>query len=287
MRPLIETCRAIVILVGILCAQTIGAAADEVVTFGSARYLVGDLQQRLARERGKPLKRAPVETIKGYLSRPAGAGPFPAVIYLHPCGGLSAQRRMSADEHFTNWGYVTLVVDSFSTRGIKDACSAGRIPSRHADAVGALIYLSTLPFVDPKRIAVVGYSQGGSTALEIASDQPVDLFEIPDGLKFKAAVAYYPRCSSAADELAIPTLVFIGKLDDWSLASECERLLRRWNRHSASLKLVVFPEAYHSFDSATLRGTVRYYGHWLRYDPDATGRSIAQMRDFLAAQLEP
>ncbi len=75
-----------------LCAD-FPAAADEVVTFASARYLVGSLQQRLASERGVPVERAPAEMIKGYLSKPPGNGPFPAVVHLHGCGGLTAQRR--------------------------------------------------------------------------------------------------------------------------------------------------------------------------------------------------
>jgi len=278
---------AAAVVAGAMCAAPMSAAAADVVTFPSARYLVGSLQQRLARERGVPVVRAPAETIEGYLSKPDGNGPFPAVVHLHGCGGLAEERRISAEKQFTNWGYVTLIVDSFATRGIKDACAAGdRLPSRQADAMGALIYLSTLPFVDPKRIAVVGYSQGGMAALNIASSHSVKLFEMPPDVQYKAAVAYYPMCGAASDELVIPTLVLIGELDDWSRAAECRWLMKRWDRKSAPLKVVIFPEVYHSFDSAAAGpyGT-RYYGHWLRYNKDATARAAAETRDFLAAQL--
>jgi dienelactone hydrolase len=287
MRSLIAISCAILILLGIVCAQTSGAAADEVVTLASARYLVGELQQRLARERGEPLIRAPAETIKGYLSRPAGAGPFPAVVYLHGCGGLSEQRRTAASEQFTRWGYVTLVVDSFATRGIEHACLGEPIGAREADAMGALIYLSKLAFVDPRRIAVIGYSQGGMVALEAASFHPFDIFEMPSGLKYKAAVAFYPLCSAAEDQVTIPTIVFIGELDDWSSVKRCEDWMARRAGKGAPVKLVVYPEAYHSFDSPNLRVAVRYFGHWLKYDADATERSTAEMHDFLAAQLGP
>jgi len=278
---------AALLLAGAIAFQAARAFAEETVTFDSAQYLVGDLAQRLASERGEVIKRAPPDIIKGYLSRPPGQGPFAAIVHLHGCGGLSEQRRMSDAEQFVRWGYVTLVVDSFTTRGIKDACTSDVLPPpRQADAIGALIYLSTLPFVDPKRIAVVGYSQGGIAALEVASLQPFAMFNMPAGLTFKAAVAYYPPCGAASNRLAMPTLVMIGELDDWSWASSCERLMKRWDRNSAPLKLIVLPEAYHSFDSVGLRGTVRYFGHWLRYDADATRHAAEAMHDFLTAQLD-
>jgi len=261
------------------------AAATDVVTFPSARYLVGSLQLRLAGERGVPVVRAPAETIKGYLSKPDGSGPFPAIVHMHGCGGLTAQRREHDAAQFTDWGYVVLEVDSFATRGIKENCLSDRVLARDGDAWGALTYLSTLAFVDAKRIAVVGYSQGGIVALQVASAQPAEIFEVLPGLTFKAAVAYYPMCGAAMDKLAVPTLVLIGALDDWSLAASCDRLLRRFDASGAPIKVTVFPEAYHSFDSTALHRTVRYFGHWLRYDKDATARAAAETHDFLAAQL--
>ena len=100
------TCRAAILLAAALCTAGRPAAADETVTFPSARYLVGSLQQRLASERGEPVKRAPDEMIQGYLSRPHGNGPFPAIVHLHGCGGLTAARRAHDAEQITRWGYV-------------------------------------------------------------------------------------------------------------------------------------------------------------------------------------
>ena len=115
------------------------------------------------------------------------------------------------------------MVDSFAdARHQSKLASDGRNSTGQLDAMGALVYLSKLPFVDRKRIAVVGYSQGGTArAARSHPYQPVKLFDCRGRLKFKAAVAYYPICSAAADELAIPTLILIGELDDWSLAAEC------------------------------------------------------------------
>jgi dipeptidyl aminopeptidase/acylaminoacyl peptidase len=72
--------------------QTI-ASADDLVKFDSAAYRVGQLQQRQARERGETPPEAPRTTIEGYLSKPDGSGPFPAVVYVHGCSGLSTDTR--------------------------------------------------------------------------------------------------------------------------------------------------------------------------------------------------
>jgi len=259
-------------------------SADELVKFDSAAYVVGKLQQRLARERGEMATGASPTTIEGYLSKPDGSGPFPAVVYLHGCDGLSANARSIAAEVITGWGYVSLAVDSFATRGIKAACDQP-MPDRQADALGALLYLSKLAFVDPKQIAVLGSSQGGIVALQLASTHPVGLFAIPDELKFKDAVAYYPLCSFATDQLTIPTIILIGELDDWTPAKDCERLMERRAGKGAPVKLVIYPGAYHAFNVAAFRAGMRYLGHWVKYDADAAQRSVLEVHDFLATEL--
>ena len=280
----IITCVAMTVLTVTLCAQTARAPADELVQFDSAAYRVGQLQQRLGRERAETMAEVPRTTIEGYLSKPDGSGPFPAVVYLHGCSGLFKDTRNRIADLMTGWGYVSLVVDSFATRDIKQACDGG-MPARQADALGALLYLSTLAFVDPKRIAVVGSSQGGIVALQLASTRTVDLFAIRDELKFKAAVAYYPLCSGATDQLTIPTIILIGELDDWTRAKDCERWMERRAGKGAAVKLVIYPGAYHAFDIPNLRDGRRSFGYWLKYDADAAARSILEMHDFLANQL--
>ena len=123
-----------------LLASGAPAEADEPVSFASAGQ-------------GEP--------IQGYLSRPKGAGPFPAVVLLHTCLGLPAERA-SIGARIAAWGYVALFVDDFATRGLKETCAVD-FPQALADAEGALAYLASLPYVDRPRIAAVGFSQGGDT----------------------------------------------------------------------------------------------------------------------------
>ena len=122
------------------------AEADELVNFASAGQ-------------GDP--------IQGYLTKPKGAGPFPAVVLLHSCLGLPASAASIGDA-YRGWGYVALFVDDFATRGLKETCAVD-FNQALPDAYGALAYLASLPYVDPARIAAVGFSQGGDTALKIAT----------------------------------------------------------------------------------------------------------------------
>jgi dienelactone hydrolase len=159
------------------------------------------------------------------------------------------------------------------------------MPAREADALGALVYLSNLNFIDPKRIAVFGSSQGGIVALRLASTHDVKLFAISDELKFKAAVAYYPLCGVASQQLTIPTIILIGELDDWTPADNCELWMKWRAGKGAPVKLRVYPGAYHAFDFPTFGDGRRSFGHWLKYDADAAQRSELEARDFLATEL--
>lgn len=266
---------------------TVPSSADEVVEFKSVTYRLSQFQRDRAKARGEADTTNAGLPIKGYLSKPDGTGRFPAIVLLHGCGGYGASDTQRT-ERIRAWGYVVLAPDSFATRDIKQKCLPDQTYLvRRNDALGALVYLSQLEFVDPERIAVVGYSQGGVAALTIASASQGGVFEMPDALGFKAAVAFYPSCEVIATELAIPTFILNGKLDDWSLASNCELLARRSASRGAELKLSVYPDAYHSFDVTAFAEGRNIFGHWCKYDPDATERSSSEMREFLARLLMP
>lgn len=270
-------------LLAVLAAQS--ASAEERVGFDSARYLVGTLKQRIAYERGELPPVNPAIPLIGYLSKPDGAGPFPAVVHLHGCSGLTERMRRASAARMTNWGYVSLVVDSFATRGLKDDCVTPPA-DRHADAMGALAYLATLPFVDPQRIALVGHAQGGAAALQVASERPYRLFDMPDGLSYRAAAAFYPRCNAARQTLALPTLILIGELDAWSPIKLCEWWMQRRDGRGAPVRLVVYPEAFHGFDDPGIRNGMDFtFGHWVKYDPEAAARASAELANFLADNL--
>jgi dienelactone hydrolase len=245
------------------------ASAEELVKFASAAPRSPQAGQS-ARQ----------HDIQGYLTKPNGAGPFPAVVLLHSCLGLPADRRAIASA-LASWGYVALFVDDFTTRGIKETCAvefAEGVP----DAFGALAFLSRLPYVDPARIGAIGYSQGADIALTIASARFASAFAIPANLEFKTAAAFYPPCANQAGaRMAMPTLILIGERDDVTPAADCARLAG----DHPEVQLVVFPGAYHGFDHPGFADGKRLLGMMLKYDSAAAGQASAALRDFLATKL--
>jgi dienelactone hydrolase len=253
-------CFALAAVLGPALSWPRTASADALVKFDSVMLRTGGAEVSL----------------QGYLTKPAGEGPFPAVVVLHSCLGLPANRK-TIGETFAGWGFVALFVDDFATRGLNETCSSD-FAEGVSDAFGGLAYLSTLPFVDARHIAAVGYSQGGDTALQLASNR----FAAPHDANFKAAVAFYPPCENQANiSLSIPTLILIGKLDEVTPAADCERLAKAQRQ----AKLVVYPGASHLFDDASVSSGKRMFGMWLKYDAGAAAKAEAEMRRFLSSKL--
>lgn len=280
-----------VIAAALICLPADALHAAERVQFESARYQAGPLQQRLARERGEAVARPPAEIISGYLTKPKGGGPFPAVVHLHGCNGLSKAFKEGADkgqwsEQLAAWGYVVLVVDSFTTRGIEQACTtAGKsTAARVGDAYGALAYLAAQPFVDPNRIALLGFSQGAITALSLVGAREYELFENEADRKFKAAVAFYPTCP-ADGTMTVPTLILIGELDDWTRAVACTNMMASRTGAGSAVRLTVYPGAHHSFDVVALQPGREMFGHRVEYNAAAAEAATEEVRQFLAEHL--
>jgi dienelactone hydrolase len=214
------------------------------------------------------------QTITGVLRKPAGNGPFPAVILVHGCGGVQSGNELWARD-LTKWGYVTLLVDSFGPRGLTEICtnfSRLSVFERTLDAYGALDYLRSLPVVDENRIALMGWSHGGRVVLASMWEH-----RRPTEGGFRAGVALYPYCEYSSGIYA-PLLVLIGDADDWTPASLCDTL----KRHPAA-ELTVYRGAPHSFDNPGPPRT--YLGHVLGYDRAAAADARQRVKDFLGRHL--
>jgi dienelactone hydrolase len=231
--------------------------------------------------------------LRGYLARPdAGLsgmlgshsdsiGPYPAVVVLHGCSGISSHSAGIADR-IGSWGYVALTVDSLSPRDITSHCRGGWAPEQAFDAYAALRYLSQLAFVDAARVAVLGQSMGGLAAL-YAVDRGLAAQYFNE--RFRAAIAYYPNCGVPGASMTAPTLVLIGEADDWTPAERCRDMVKHARLDGAAITLIVYPGAHHAFDVAQLKPGMSALGHWVEYDEPAARDAEQKLRAFLAANL--
>ena len=117
----------------------------------------------------KPLK------LKAYLQKPAGEGPFPALIVIHEITGLTdhikdVTQKLAAD------GYVALAMDLFSA-GNTAVCIWKCLAAVHTGETNhfgvdylksGLDYLSAQPFVDGQRMGAIGFCMGGNFAISLA-----------------------------------------------------------------------------------------------------------------------
>ena len=220
--------------------------------------------------------------IFGYLEKPNGDGPFPAVVLLHTCYGLSAHDEFWSKK-LVGWGYVVLTVDSLSPRGIEYLCDGRSIKPapwhRALDGYGAKAFLSRQPFIDENRIGVMGMSHGGMALLEIIKQSTLE----GQNLKpFDAAVAYYPLCGSPEPHNT-PTLILIGSEDSWTPAIQCEEYLAGMESPH-QLELKVFPGAHHLFDYPDI-DTIEL-GKIIRSDPVAAVEADKLVEQFFNQYLQ-
>jgi dienelactone hydrolase len=229
------------------------------------------------------------QALHGLLRMPGG-GPSPAVVLLHGCGGGWRQLDARWGPRLASWGYVTLTVDRFETRGIGSACTGGLPPATVHDAYRALSFLVRHPAVDPDRVAVIGFSQGAWLALLSVERGGIERNATE---KFRAAVGFYPPCLGFKDDMTVPTLIMVGELDDWTPAKECRNLaegrddwgISREKGKGVPIELIVHPDAYHDFDIPAFATPRKLLGHHLEFNQEALDRSIDALRKFLYATI--
>lgn len=205
----------------------------------------------------QPFNGEPVE-LSALLFRPVGPGPFPAVVMLHGCGGFYTSQG-SVTASYRDWldllasnGYAALLVDSFNPRGHRSICAQQQraiLVSRERveDAYAALHWLAGRQDVRADRVALLGWSNGGSGTLYSL---------LPGRLRapgFRAGVAFYPGCGALSRSTTpyrpyAPLLVLSGEADDWTPAGHCIDLAKIARSRGSAMEIVTYPGAHHSFD---------------------------------------
>jgi dienelactone hydrolase len=232
--------------------------------------------------------------------KPAGEGPFPAVVILPSCGGLRPEILDWARKAVAH-GYVAFVVDPVTSRGQPVCVPAS--PSNHyrgtKDAFQALAHLRRFPFVDQQRIGLLGFSWGAMVGLLASSQTFADLFS--PAQRYVAAVGLYPLCHvdpmqgrPAVDFVRPdhdrPALILLADQDVEAPAADCLALLKPLAEKGQPVEWHVYPGATHCWDCSSMdnhsktdfRGVRVTY----KFNKELTEDSTRRVFDYLGSRLK-
>lgn len=234
----------IVAILMIACLPSLSHASEKFVTFDSAD--------------GTTITAVYIE------SNTSNTETVPGIIMLHGCGGLFKKSGMMSARTrawinlFKAEGWSLLLPDSFGPRGHRYLCKSKDRPitpegHRQYDALGALRFMQAQPNIDPKRIVLIGWSNGAMTGLHsVMSGSP----SAPkDGTgDFITTVLFYPGCTAVGKQYPdyisrFPTLIQHGSEDNWTLPKPCKRLVER-SQHQIDglMEIDIYDGAVHGFD---------------------------------------
>jgi len=241
---------------------------------------------------------------------PNASGPRPAVVALHGCGGLYRSRSNgtgpSFDARYPDYvqrlhraGAHVLLPDSFGSRGAASICTVKRgartitVETRRGDAIAAVQWLAARADVDARRIALLGWSNGATTALAT-----IDAARAEHAPPLAGAIVFYPGCGAllaAPARIDTPLLMLLGERDDWTPPGPCIQLAERTHaaRPEADITVKVYADSYHGFDSerpvrfrADVPNGASRAGVHQGGNPAARAQSRQDMDEFLARILK-
>jgi dipeptidyl aminopeptidase/acylaminoacyl peptidase len=224
--------------------------------------------------------------LNGYVTLPVGVPAKALPVVLFPHGGPWGRDEWGYDpwaQWFANRGYATLQVNFRGSTGYGKAfLNAGNREwgrKMHADLVDTVAWAVKQGWADPKRIAVVGGSYGGYSALAGATFTP-DLFRCsvplvaPSNLftLLRSVPSYWApflaqlhrrvgnpddpadeallRAASplfAADRIRIPILLGHGANDPRVKQAEAEQIVAAIERNGGRVTYVLYPDEGHGF----------------------------------------
>jgi dienelactone hydrolase len=236
--------------------------------------------------------------------KPAGPGPFPALVVLPTCAGHLSRHAFDVwAKAALQAGYAVLVVDPLTPRGVTlpaENCQLGtkvRETRLRKDAFDAAEHLRKQSFVDPDRIGLLGLSQGAIAALA-ASAIPYDQ---PAGRRpFRAIVSNYPVCliSNVSlpnrarpvnlhfvpdSKIVVPLLVQMGDLDTEGPPKDCIAPLQAHKDKGAPVQFIVYKNTTHGWDVGSNFTKTAPNGQRVvyRYNPKVTAESVKTALAFL------
>jgi carboxymethylenebutenolidase len=191
------------------------------------------------------------DTAHGYLARPAGDGPFPAIVVIQEWWGLDAHIKDLA-ERFAGEGFVALAPDFYHGQVATEPDDARKLvmalngPIALREIGGAIGYLSALAEVEPKSVGVIGFCAGGRLTLVAAATGDE---------RIGAVAAFYGGGVQPTAEFVgginAPVLAVYGEEDAGIPPEQYNGLAAEMDRQEKTFDMVTYPGAGHAFMNDT------------------------------------
>ena len=227
-----------------------------------------------------------------YITKSTGWGnsPRPTLIIGHGCDGITPYL-LAWGKEFEKWGYNTVYYDSFSRKGYNNAevCTSGMLvaPAFRAEETEEVARWIKQQSWHTGKIAYIGLSHGGSTAIRISNNAKSGKSNI------SAVVAMYPWChvwamgsmSSVKENknndwgwpMYLPTQIHLadGMLDALTPPHQCKDI--------QNAEVFDYAGATHAFDFPYPDRTL--WGHRMKYNSKATSLSRERIKKFLSENM--
>jgi len=152
-----------------------------------------------------------------------GAAPrYPAIVYLHGCSGRGIAARTTG-AFLAKAGYLIVQPDSFARAYKPKSCDPrtkrgglhrDAVAWRRAEAAHAIRRVRGWPFVDPRNVFLMGFSQGGITTATFEGKREAEAVRgrIIEGWTCHSGWADHDGLAATDNE---PVLALLGERDPW------------------------------------------------------------------------
>jgi len=185
--------------------------------------------------------------VSGFLALPRDPSRHRAIIVIHEWWGLTPWVKSQASNLAKN-GYVVLALDLYHGEVTPISSQARKLKRNLSldQAIGemkaAFDYLVRRANVDPKRIGALGWSMGGSLALQLAMHEP----------RLAACVVNYgalPTKLADIEKISASTLGIFGSLDRGIPPKKVRAFEKRMNAVKKLVEIKIYDNAGHGFEN--------------------------------------